>query len=682
MEILSREERALAGVWGRVCLALAVCASPVLAQSDPEKAAPPAAGEAQATGAAVSEDLLFEDIPVVITASRHEQKASEAPASVAIITADEIERQGYRTLAEALQSVPGIYINYDRNYTYIGVRGFARPGDYNSRVQVQVDGHPMNDNVWDQAFVGEDLGVDMSNVDRVEVVYGPGAALYGSNALFATINVITRKPVGARGTELALEGGGLGRGKVRLSHGGEAGGWNYAGSAGALNIGGGNLYFPEYDALGQNGGLAERTDYEKASQVYGKLEKGDLSVQVMSVYRIKGIPTGAFFTVFNDDTSRTTDVRSFLDMEYHRSLREGMDLTVHGAYDEYRYWGTYRYDAGGGVLVDNIDQSAGRWASQEAQIDYRVSPRHHLTFGQSFVRNFEAHLENHDEDPRVVYNDVGRAFSEYSVYVQHEYVPRRGLQLTAGARYDDYSTFGSAVSPRLALVYGPAENWRLKLLAGRAFRAPGVYELFSNDPTFVPAQSLDPEVVASYELAYEARLGARFDLRSSLYQDRVSDLISLTSVGPGISQFQNVDRAVNRGGEIQVRARFADGTNGYLSYSYMKAEDGDGQRLTNYPPQSIKAGVSVPFGQDRWRLSANLQYYEERLTLTGTQSPDVFLTNVTLVAPLFHRNARLSASVFNLFDRNYGLPASTEHQDLVLIPQDGRSFVLRAVWNF
>jgi len=680
MEILSRDACVRGGLWAGVGLALALCVSP--AQGDSRSDRPPAAADPPPSGVAVSEELVFEDIPEVITASRHEQKASEAPASVAIITAADIERYGYRTLAEVLQSVPGIYINYDRNYTYIGVRGFARPGDYNSRVQVQIDGHPMNDNVWDQAFVGEDLGVDMSNVDRVEVVYGPGSALYGSNAVFATINVITRRPASARDTELALEGGGLGRGKVRLSHGGEAGGWNYAGSAGVLNVGGGNVYFPEYDALGQNGGFAEQTDYEKASQVYGKLEKGDLSVQAMSVYRIKGIPTGAFFTLFNDDASRTSDVRSFLDMEYRRSLREGIDLTVHGAYDEYRYWGTYRYDAGGGVLVDNIDQSTGRWVSQEAQIDYRPSPRHHLTLGQSFVRNLDAHLENHDEDPRVVYNDVSRAFSEYSVYVQHEYVPTRAWRLTSGVRYDDYSTFGSALSPRLALVYGPAESWRLKLLAGRAFRAPGVYELFSNDPTFIPAASLDPEVVASYEMAYEARLGARFDLRSSLYQDRVSDLISLTSVGLGISQFQNLDRAVTRGGEIQVRAHFADGANGYLSYAYMKAEDGDGQKLTNYPPQSIKAGVSVPFGQDRWRLSANLQYYEERLTLAGTQSPDVFLTNVTLVAPLFHRNARLSASVFNLFDRNYGLPASTEHQDLVLIPQDGRSFVVRALWKF
>lgn len=660
---------------------IALAAALALASGVAGAAGGRAAGD-EARQGAVSERLVFENIPVVITASRHEQKASEAPATVVVISGEEIERHGYRTLAEALQTVPGVYINYDRNYTYIGVRGFARPGDYNSRVQVQINGHPMNDSIWDYSAVGEDQNLDMAMVERIEVVYGPGSALYGSNALFATINVITRPPAGVRGAQLALEGGSFSRAQARLSWGGGAGPWNVAASASALDAGGDDLYFPEYDALGQNGGVADGTDFEKAYRLYGKAERGPFTIQASSMYRIKGIPTGAFATVFNDDATRTSDVRNFLDLQYHRTLRQGLNLMLRGSFDEYRYWATYRYDAGGGLLVDNTDRSTGRWLSQEAQLDWRPSERQHLTFGQGFVRNFDTRMENFDNDPMVVYADVEDAYSEYSVYAQHEWVPARSLRVTSGLRYDDYSTFGSKASPRFAMVFAPRDGWRVRAMAGRAFRAPSFYELFYESFNWLPGGDLDPEVVTSYEVAFETALGPRLDLRATLYRERIRDLITLVEVVPGTTQFLNLDRAHTRGGELALQARFGNGVNGYLSYSYMDAEDGSGDHLSNYPPRSFKGGVWVPFGRDRWSVSADMQYYSERLTLSGTQSPDVFVTNVTLLAPLFHRKARLSASIFNLFDREYGLPASAEHQDLEQIPQDGLTFALRLLWDF
>jgi iron complex outermembrane receptor protein len=652
-----------------------------LARGAPAKPARPAA-QPGASGSAVSEELVFENIPVVITASRHEQKAGEAPASVAIITAAEIERYGYRTLGEALQSVPGLYINYDHDYTYIGVRGFARPGDYNSRIQMQINGHPMNDNVWDYSAVGEDQGLDISMVERIEVVYGPGSALYGSNAVLATINVITRPPASVRGTELALEGGSFDRGQARITCGAGAGAWNLAASGSVLHAVGDNLFFPEYKALGQNGGVAEGADFEKAYRFYASAERGPLFIQASSMYRLKGIPTGAFATVFNEDATRNNDGRTFLDVQYRKALRQGMTLMLRGSYDEYRYWGTYRYDAGGGLLVDNIDDSSGRWISQEAQINYQASARHHLTVGQGFVSNYRTHIGNYDDTPFVEYADLSTDFTESSVYAQHEYTPAAAWHLTMGVRYDDYSSFGSALSPRFALVYAPENSWRLKVLAGRAFRAPNVYELYFENYSYVPPASLDPETVDSYELAFESSLGRRLEGRLAVYEDRIRDLISLVEISPGINQFSNLDEAVTRGGELALRTRFANGTDGYFSYSLMRARDGDGNQLSNYPAESIKAGVSAPFGKDRWRASLNLQYYDRRLTLQNTWSPTVFLTNMTVVAPLLHRNARLSASVHNLFDRDYGLPASAEHQDLVLIPQDGRTFSLRLQWKF
>jgi iron complex outermembrane receptor protein len=666
-------------------LSTALIAALIAAPGPGAQAAPqpgtPIAGQARAL---VSERVVFMDITVVITAARHEQKASEAPASVVVITAEEIARHGYRTLSEALQTVPGFYVNYDRNYTYIGVRGFARPGDYNSRVQIQINGHPMNDNVWDYAGTGEDQSVDLSLVERIEVVYGPGSALYGSNALFATINVITREAQDLSGAELAIEGGSFGRGQVRLAYGREGKAWKVSAGGSATTLNGDDLYYPEYDALGQNGGIAEGTDFEDAYRFHARLERGPFTLQASSSYRIKGIPTGAFFTVFNDDASRTTDARNMLEARYQRPLGDRLRMTVRGSYNEYRYWGVYRYDAGGGLLVDNIDRSTGRWLAEEAQFDYQPAERHRFTFGQSFVRNFEAEIQNFDEDPSFEYTDVSDSYSELSIYAQHEYRPRPALSLTSGVRFDDYSVSPSALSPRFGVVWAPRETWRVKFMAGRAFRAPNFYELFWNGPTGVAAgqDNLDPETLVSYGLAFETRLGQRFDLHLGAYRDRIRDLIGQVEVAPGVSQFQNVEEAETFGGELLLRGRFATGLHGYLGFSYMHAEDGSGEHLSNYPTTSYKAGVSVPFAGERWWLSSNLQYYEERLTLGGGRSHDFLVVNATLLAPLLHRNLRLSASVFNLLDREYALPASAEHQDLDLIPQDGRSLVARLLWTF
>jgi len=682
----SRRRRAL----GLPGLLLPWVMQSALAALAPAAAGPPAADPAGAAGESVaarpvttiSESLVFEDIPLVITASRHKQKVTDAPSTVQVIGAAEIERHGYRTLAEALQTLPGFYINYDRNYTYVGVRGFARPGDYNSRVQMQINGHPVNDSVYDYAAVGEDQSLDMALIERIEVVYGPGSTLYGSNALLATINVITRQAEEMKGAQLALEGGSFGRAQARLSYGGQVGSWKVTGSGSALDSNGDDLYFPEYDALGLNGGLTRNTDFEKAYRFFGRADRGPWTLQASTMYRDKGVPTGAYSTVFNDDATMTTDVRNFVDLQYRKTLRDDMDLMVRGSYDEYRYWANYRYDAGGGLLVDNTDRTTGRWLSQEAQLDVRASERHHLTFGQGFVRNFESVIENFDNSPTVVYADVHRSHGEYSAFAQHELVAPGGVRLTTGVRYDDYSTFGSKASPRLALVFAPRDTWRLRASAGRAFRAPNVYELFYESFNWIASQDLAPEVVTAYEASLDARVGSRLDFRLTMYRQRIRDLITQFEPAPGFIEFGNIDRAVTQGGEWSVNARFGNGVTGYLSHSYMRAEDGAGTRLTNYPPHSYKTGVTVPFGNERWLLSASAQFYEERRTLAGTESPDVAVVNTTLVAPLFNRKARLSASVFNLLDRQYGLPASSEHPDLILIPQDGRTFALRLLWDF
>src|SRR5882762_8363251 len=112
------------------------------------------------------ESLMQIEVPKVYGASKIDQKASQAPASVTVVTSDEINKYGYQTLGDVLQSVQGFNVSSDRNYQYLGVRGISL-GDFNSRVLVMVDGHRINNNLTDGAFIGNEFILDMELADRV-----------------------------------------------------------------------------------------------------------------------------------------------------------------------------------------------------------------------------------------------------------------------------------------------------------------------------------------------------------------------------------------------------------------------------------------------------------------------------------------------------------------------------------
>ena len=190
------------------------------------------------------------EVQRVFGASERLQPVTEAPSSVTIVTAREIARYGYRTLADILRSVRGFYVSDDRNYSYVGVRGFSRPGDYSTRVLVLVNGHRVNDAVYDQAPVGSDLGLDVAMFERVEIIRGPASSLYGTSAFFAVVNIITRNGASLNGVAVDVDAGTLGTGMARVSGGKRlANGVDFA-LSGTMERSEGDtrLYFPAFDA--------------------------------------------------------------------------------------------------------------------------------------------------------------------------------------------------------------------------------------------------------------------------------------------------------------------------------------------------------------------------------------------------------------------------------------------------
>ena len=143
-------------------------------------------------GTQVKLDLQLTTQEEVTAASRVTEAVEDAPASVTIITSQELRAMGYPTIAEAIRGVRGIFLSNDTSYDSIGVRGFARPGDYGNRILITVDGHPANDNYIWSSYPGFDGRVDIDDIDRIEVVRGPGSVLYGTSAFFGVINLVTR----------------------------------------------------------------------------------------------------------------------------------------------------------------------------------------------------------------------------------------------------------------------------------------------------------------------------------------------------------------------------------------------------------------------------------------------------------------------------------------------------------
>ena len=553
------------------------------------------------------EQLMSVEVATVYGASKYEQKVTEAPASVSIVTADEIRKYGYRTLADALRSVRGVYVTYDRNYDYIGMRGFNRPGDYNSRVLLLVDGHRINDNIFDTAPIGTEFPVDVDLIDRIEVIRGPSSSLYGTNAFFGVINVITRQPGDLKGAELATAAGSYGTYNGRVSYGKEyPSGLGMLLSGSAMHSDGPNsLYFKDFQAI--NGGLARHADGDQNYQLYGKLSLGDFTLVGAYGSRTKTVPTASFGTVFNDARFQTTDAHGFLDLKYNHDFGDQTQLTARAFYDNYYYHGDYPTDkepanfdttlppVNPPLVVQNQDLAWGTWWGGELQFTKTLPGRNKVSLGAEFRENSQQRQQNYDANPYTLYLDDRRSSSIWALYLQDEIQLLDSLILSAGVRYDHYDSFGGTTNPRLALIYQPVEGSALKLLYGSAFRAPNAYELYYDDHVNNLANPLlKPEKIQTYELIYEQYFHEHYRSSLSGFYYRVHDLITSQPVNPldpndSETRYVNVDSINARGGELELEGKWQGGLEGRVSYTYQRATDADsGASLTNSPDHLAK----------------------------------------------------------------------------------------------
>lgn len=651
------------GLWAGLTCAGLLTTTPATAQQKPP--------DLTALGI---EDLMRIEIEPVFGAARRLQPVTEAPASVTIITAEDITRFGYRTLAEILQGVRGFYVTNDRNYSYIGTRGFSQPGDYNTRVLLLVDGHRINDAIYDQAPAGHEFGLDPTTFERVEIIRGPSSSLYGTSAFFAVVNVITKGA--ADEASVSVEGGQLGTRAVR----GQAAGAlsdsirGFVAASFHESDGMTRLYFPEF--ADDNGGYAEDLDAESARSVFAKLSWRGATLSGAAATRTKSVPTAAFDATFNDPAFETTDARYYLDLSVTRGVRRGL-LTIRSYVDQYDYRGIYPYRIDG-QASRQVDRAVATWWGAEARVSLPWGSRHTVTGGAEY-RN-AGQQDQAYSTPGFPEDDwaIAQSSAFWALFVDDEVQVHQKIRLNVGMRYDAYEGF-DRITPRAAVILNPSANEAFKYLFGTAFRAPNAYELdyyTSGDR----GAGLKPETALTHELVWERYVGQWLRTSVSAYYNDVARLIQLVP-GDVDYAFRNVASVHARGVEVELEARTRTGWRALASYGLQEAVDQETHRtLTNSPRHLFQARAWAPLPLDNAALSIELRAISRRETLQGAFVDPAAIVNLSLVAPIA-RGLGIEAAVRNVFNTTTWDPGSEEHrQDM--IQQNGRVARVGLVWRW
>jgi iron complex outermembrane receptor protein len=627
--------------------------------------------------------VLFEELPVVETASLHSQTLQEAPASVTIITDEDIRRYGYRTLGEALANVRGFYVSYDREYHSVGVRGFSLPGDYNTRFLVMIDGHYMTENIYgSNNFFGGDFGLDMGLVKRIEIVRGPSSALYGSNGIFTTINLITKSPVEQPAGRVSTELGSFGEKKVSASTSQYLGhGVNLLVSASVFNNAGQSFYFPEFNSPETNGGVASGVDGEKGYHTFLNLVWREWSFTAYFNSREKHLPAASYGTLFNDRGTADVDRRNFLEAAYTRDIGARGHLRWRLYYDQYRFAGRYDYATAAGI-EDNRDLSLGDWAG--TQVTYRLDTQRAgaWTFGLEFNGDVRAAQQNYDVSPaRIEYLNLDNPAKSAAVFGQYEFKIASRWTAYLGARLDKTWGYRPVASPRAALIFQQSPNTVFKMLYGGAFRNPNAFERYYDDHGLsqMANPSLRPERTQTAEVDVEHKLTKRLTAIASVYHYTLTDLIQAVPDGE-LVQYRNVARAQANGIEFELNGHPWRPVETVASFSLQRAVDAPtGATLANSPRKIVQFRASTPLLQNKLNVSGAVRYLDARFCRSGALVPGHYVADLTVSSVHLHRDFDLQAGIRNLFDRRYSDPEG--YSDAMhVIPQDGRGVFLKLIW--
>jgi outer membrane receptor protein involved in Fe transport len=639
----------------------------------------------------------------VEAASRMLESVDEAPASVSIVSAAELRAMRYPTLADALRGLRGIYISDDRSYSTLGVRGLARPGSYGNRVLVTLDGVPMNDDWLWSSNAGYDLRADLEDIDRIEVVRGPGSVVYGTSAFSGVVNLLTRwKDVPtSREVGVSAAGDGVARARARITQrfGPNSGFWT---SIAAGQSEGRSYFFPEYVADGppELAGNVRGLDDARFGNVTGRLWWRDFSLAWSLNYHDKQLPTGQLDTSFGDPRTHQVDTRGMVEARLEPKL--GPYITslsrLHG--NAYRYRGYFAVTPEEGGL--DINRYDSVWMGAEQRFVITPTPALSLSLGAEGQLHPEAREESATEAAGVYFDDE-HDFGVAALYTSLDLRPIAWAKISAGGRLDYYSTFGTSINPRLAVILKPYPGGNLKLLLAKAFRAPSTYELYYTARGQRGNPDLTPEDIYSAEVELSHRPSTNVVITGAAFANYTKDLITLEQGAPAADgaptlQFQNrTTRVGTLGAELELRRDWKQGWMIAASYSYQRSAYLRGNKLKDLinlrrsadyreVPNAPEHLASLKGAAPLWSRSTTLM---SRMSLEGPRyDVDDAATSTTAQTRTEHTlswdlvlsgkeqryGLDYSLGIYNAFDSRAAYPVSAEFRQRS-IPISGRSLL-------
>ena len=680
---------------------------------------------ANAQGFGEDLDLIYGGEEFVSIATGQKQLVSKAPAVATVITAEDIKAIGARDLDEILQTVPGLHVGRDEFYNPIyTIRGVY--SKFNAQVLVLVNGISItNLYLGNRGLIR--AGMPVESIARIEVIRGPGSAIYGADAFSGVVNIITKTQGDIQGTKAGVRAGSFNTNDIWLTHGGKLGDFDfsftleYGGTDGHEEIVDSDLQ-TVLDGLDSTnvtlapGPVSLTQDY---LDLRFDMSKNNWRIRA-GIQERENLGVGAGVGEALDPSGKFAGTRRNLDITYHNpNLTNGWDITSQLSY----FHTTQEIDSflilfppgsklglGSGTppftngVIGNPEVFEDHWRF-EASAFYRAFENHTLRFNLGFhladifkvkeSKNFGLNSKGQPitpGDPLDVVDDTPFIFlpedhrrNKHFVF-QDVWSFATDWELTAGVRYDDYSDFGDTTNPRLALVWSTSHNLTTKLLYGRAFRAPAFVDTRNqNNPVAIGNPDLDPETIETSEIAFDYRFNFDARIGLNIFKYRWDDIIDFISDPPPetTKTAQNEGSQKGQGFELEVEWNPSSEFSLLGNYSYQDSEDRNTNSTVARVPEQLtylRTNWSI---SSAWNLISQVNWVSGRERALGDTRPkvdDYTVFDVALAYDSSSSNWGVKLMMKNAFDEEAREPSSS----FILndFPQAGTNYFLELRYSF
>ena len=620
---------------------------------------------------------------VVITASKMEERVDKTVSTTSVITQDDIAHIGARNLLDVLRLVPGIGITQSKiGMREIEVRGIKTP--LSDKVQIMLNGHPLDHNLQNagSAWVYDDLPVD--TIKRVEVVRGPGSALYGANALLAVINIITQNAKDLNGLQTSTAWGSFDTQQYRASWGKQ---FNNSAEA-ALHFN-----FTDTNGIGSPIPADSLSVKGLTSSAPGKsqLTEGRYDLEWQLGYqdfkldgRYINKKTGAFFgaaTVLSDDRTQQDYDNYFLRLSRTWKIQDNFTVDTQIYHDFFSVDNTWQLAPIQFVRSGFQDTRTGG----EIQANYRISDGQTVISGFSYAKERQSNLIDQAGSDRehlmpTLPTTEERTRRRWGAYIEDVWDPLKNVRMTLGARYDRYNDFGGTFNPRMGFNWELIKNYSLKFSYGTAYRVPAFGELgLVNNPVLLGNPTLQPEEVKTFETGIIAHPMAGLTTQATYYHSVINQIISRIPVQTAISRYDNSGTVIAEGVELETRYDFDGNLQGsYLSANHvLQHSDLLNRQLPDVPQHRTNLIANWAF-DNTWSSFAHVLIKGSTLRSPAdmrNKVPGYALFDLGVLGKnMFGKKVDVSFNVYNLFDKRYYDPAPTSLSFIGDYQMAGRAF--------